>query len=237
MTMPIERPAKVPVAGNFQPGMKGEFLEDIVNVAFYRIHGKVELAGDLLVAEPFGDKLHDLPLAARHLDRLKGIPFPIACDMLCDLGQERRGKHCGHHLRSPGHLPDGMEKLGKCRVFQNEAVDTGHNVIHKGRLNRCQIHHNNSGIGARPPDGPDEPQAVLTSEDEIKQDDIDFPEHRLQGFAVAERSDDGEIGLFPEHSAQSFPQEAIILDYSNPDAFHLPESRMEKTVPSAPLNA
>jgi hypothetical protein len=84
----IEWPAKMPVAGNFQAGVKGKLLEDIMHVAFYRIHGEIELAGNLFVAESFSNEVYNLPLTARHFDRLERVAFPGARDMFGNLGKK-----------------------------------------------------------------------------------------------------------------------------------------------------
>lgn len=224
------------VAGDFQASVKGKFLKNIVHVAFHRIHSEIQLGGNLFIAEPLGNEFNDFSLAPRHFDGLERVPFAGARDMLGDLRKKGRCQHCGHDLCSPGHLPYRMKELRKCRVLQNKAVYARHDVIHKRGLDWRQVHDNDPGSGASLPDGLDEPQAGPAPKDEVKQDDIDFYEHGAQRIAVAEAAYDGDVGLFPEHSAQTLPQEAIILNDGDANALHLPKAKMEESVTSGPQN-
>ncbi len=60
-----------------QAGAERELFQDIMHMAFDGKSGDVQGLGDFLVAEAFGDQIHDFTFPMRELDRVGGQIFTV----------------------------------------------------------------------------------------------------------------------------------------------------------------
>ena len=191
----------------------------VVDVILDRVERQGQPLGDLLVAQPLSDQVHDLHFAWCHLEGLDAILPPRAAGGLAEPLEHRVDQLRRAESLSPHHRLDRALQAGQGGFLQHAAVDSRPEALIQALLAVAARQQKHLRRGEVLANVPRELDGLLPGQ--VQADQKDVRRLRFDQFQVASSGmvhlADLELRDIGKHRNQALPKQAIGMRHADMD--------------------